>query len=438
MASRSNQPHHRRRKGHKAGTQPDDYFAAGPFEFARFGRLVVSRSRASPEDWKAAQAKMAADFPRIVAEIDELVGRIADRVSRFAPERLLHRAWGERALLAIGLAGDDVSDFDTLVAMRMIDYVQSVIAAVTPTPPYLNKMPDEDWAALSSDIETLFTRLALDYQIGRTASLRAQDPSLDMELEEFRFRAETLWMNVRGDRYQVHERQALVDVLTPHSDVLVRLFGISASALIDELDKILIKQTRGLHDVLTDMEQFREDVLERMSELVQKIPDTSEDEIRSRVFEDSHLSNRRERIGGEFFGLDLFDVEKVTAIPRTLLNELTWSPGEDQTFFAPGEFRGWPLRPWPTMKRPFIRLNGRILCFDASSLFDNIYRVLQRIVWRLEPAYGDTWNARQNAASEALPSSISAAFYPARASTGRCSTRQEPLPEVFSGANVTV
>jgi hypothetical protein len=78
MSLRTKRRIRRKRKGKRTDAQPDDYFAAGPFEFARFGRLMISRSRASSEEWKAVHAKMAADFPRIVSEIDALVSRIAE------------------------------------------------------------------------------------------------------------------------------------------------------------------------------------------------------------------------------------------------------------------------------------------------------------------------------------------------------------------------
>ncbi len=82
---------------------------------------------------------------------------------------------------------------------------------------------------------------------------------------------------------------------------------------------------------------------------------------------------------------------------------MSYSPGEDKEFFAPGEFAGWPLRIWPVMRRPFIRLDGSTYCFDIFSLFDNVYRVLRRIVVELEPAYKEPWNDGQKAASEELP-----------------------------------
>ena len=64
--------------------KPDDYFAAGPMEFARFGRLVIGRSRATQEQFEAAQARMAAQYPVIVGEIEDLVASIAAR------DRLCH------------------------------------------------------------------------------------------------------------------------------------------------------------------------------------------------------------------------------------------------------------------------------------------------------------------------------------------------------------
>ena len=58
-----------------------------------------------------------------------------------------------------------------------------------------------------------------------------------MALETFRFRAETLWLNIRGKHYHNHERQALLDILAPHSDILVNLFGIDTATFVGELNR---------------------------------------------------------------------------------------------------------------------------------------------------------------------------------------------------------
>ena len=391
----------RRQKQKSRSVTPDDYFAAGPFEFARFGRLLVSRSRASRDDWKAADMQMAARLPAITAEIDDLVAQIAEQVARLPGERLLYRGWWE--LARINIMRDSPDDHDSAVARRMIDYIQSVIASVKPLEEVAAEPSEEEWTLLSKRVETLFARLTLEYQIALTASKKQENSDLNMELEEFRFRAEVMWMNVRGERYQCHEKQALEEILLPHSDVLVRLFGIDAQTLIEELDKILAKLSRGLMDLMVDLESFRADTLDRLEELAKETGSADIEALRDKLFADPALEMRRERVTGALFGLELYDVGKNTRIPQSLLDELAWSPGEEEDFFAPGPFRGWPIRVWPTMKRPFIRLQGRTLCFDMSVLFDGFYRVMQRIVFRLAPDYRTTWNERQKAVSEALP-----------------------------------
>ena len=349
------------------------------------------------------QAKMALDLPKIITDIDILVRRIADRVSHLPPEQLLQRAWWEHMRVAIGLGGNEVSDLSQLIAMRMIDYLQSVIASVTPVHPYRTEISDEEWVTLRNDVETLFAKLGLEYQLSLTAHRRATNPGLDMGLEEFRFRVETHWMNLRGKRYRVHERQALEDVISPHSKVLLQLFEVDSDTLVAAFDRLLHKLTAGLHDAISGLSEFRDAFLNRMSELAKERPTANLDTLRAAALEDLDLSKRRDELGGELFGLDLFDVEKITRLPPALLDKLTWSPGEEEEFFAPGDFRGWPLRVWPTMKRPFIRLGGRVLAFDVFALFDNIYRVLQRTIFHLASDYRETWNARQKALSEELP-----------------------------------
>lgn len=366
----------KRRKSGITGPTPDDYFAAGPFEFARFGKTMVGRSRMAPQQFADVQQRMVARLPEVVREIDELVVQIAGQVAELPPGRLLHRAYWEFAGLAITQGTHAVEQAG---AIRMLDYVQSLIASVPPTEQQLSDVSEEAWDRLGSNVKTLFDRITIEYQTCLTASRRAADPQLDMELEEFRFRAEGMWMNVRGKRYQPHERIALAELLAPHSDVLVRLFGMSATSIAEELDKILCKLSGGAAMSMLALKKLHEDSIPRMEALIQSGEAQSIEEVREKLFGDPAFAARRDAVMGEVAGLDLFDVAKVTDLPQPMIDALTWSPGEDKEFMAAGEFAGWPLRVWPTMKRPFIRIDGRAMCFEMWGLFDNIYRALQRL-----------------------------------------------------------
>ena len=393
----------KRKRARTPEVRPDDHFAMGPFGMARYGKIVSMRSHASAEDLNQVHAAMAARFPEVEAELDALVKDIADRVRRLPAASLLHRGWWEFAMVALGFGGARLDDPDNMVAQRMVDYVQSVIAGVPPAEDVAEEVSEEEWSALKADVETLFRRLTFEYPAARTAHRKIQDPELDMALEGFQVRAELLWSHVRGKRYQAHERQALLDVLTPHSGELQKLFGLTAEALVAEINKLLAKLTRGLHEAVEAFESFREDTLGRLETLIHAEPDPDFESLHARVFKDEATASRGARVMKDLVGLGLFDVAANSELPPELVRSLTWRPGEDDSFFAPGPFAGWPLRIWPISRRPFIELDGRAYCFDIFGLFDNLYRVLQRLIFQLDPAYRPTWNALQKEVSETLP-----------------------------------
>lgn len=390
----------RNRKNNRPKQQaPDDYFSMGPLEFFKFGNTTITRSNATEEQVAIVHQKMAEGFLQFVKEIDELVNSIASQISHLPPNELLHRAWMEFCRLMVTGQG---SEFDQISAMRMVDYVQSLMAAVSPAGT-VEKLTDGDWEKLKTDVHKLFNRLSLEYPSYSTAYRKSQNPDLDMDLEDFRVRAELLWMNIRGKRYHVHERQALLDILQPHSDILVELYGIGADMIVDGLDNILSKLTKGFSQSFKDLNTFREEFFQRLEAQISSSQVSSTAMARDKVFEDLEFAQQRDKIMGELFGLDLFDVAKNTSFPEELIKDLTWERGQDTEFLAAGEFSGWPLRIWPIMKRPFIYLDGEAYCFDIFSLFDNIYRVLRRAVVGRKPEYSEKWNERQKQISEQLP-----------------------------------
>ena len=385
--------------------RPDDYFKWGPWEIARFGNWGWIRLDETKSEREARILAWAERYPGLVTEINDQVVRIAQMVTQFPPEQLLCRAWHEYCNIVVGFNGDDEKDKKMSDAYRMIDYVQSVIAGVKPSLPYTDNITNADWSKLKEEVQSLFMKLSCDYQLLLMAHGQLNDPDYDANMEFFRIQAELLWMNVRGKRYEVHERQALLDVLSPHSEILLHLFGLDAQSLVDEIVKIRTKQATGIFESWNDLSRLYEDVMAKTKIISEKTSIIDTEILIEKTLEYEQFTKRRDKITGEMFGLDLFDVEKITHIPKKFIAELAWRPGEDQEFFAPDgdSFCGWPLRIWPTMKRPFIQLNDRILSFDRHSLFDNFYRVLQRVVCRLKPEYKKNWNIHQKSVSEELP-----------------------------------
>ena len=86
--------------------------------------------------------------------------------------------------------------------------------------------------------------------------------------------------------------------------------------------------------------------------------------IMAQVIEKNRWEDWQADVFGKFFGLDLFDLEKITSLPRSFLEELSWEQGEDKEFFSEGEFKGWPLRVLPIFRRPFLKLGTHYYCFN--------------------------------------------------------------------------
>jgi len=208
--------------------EPDEVFSLGPVHLARFGNTIVWKADWPPDAFAETQRRLVEEYPQVIREIDVLVREIADLVSVLPPDQLLHRAWGEMATRHMKITSEVQIGPDEAISMRMVDYVQSMIAAVNPAEIRRDDISENDWKTLREKVRDLFKKVNHSYQICRTAKNKAEDPQYDEAFEEFHFKAQLYWCNVRGSRYQVHQPEYLQDMFLPHSAVLQDLFGITS------------------------------------------------------------------------------------------------------------------------------------------------------------------------------------------------------------------
>jgi hypothetical protein len=394
------------KKKRQKPVEPDDSFEWGPFRIAQYGKNIVWQSNWPEGEFKKAQQRLVEQFPQVVKEIDELILEIAELVCSLPPEQVLHRAWGEMAVKHMKITAEAEIGEEESVAMRMLDYLQSIIVSHKRSETQQGAISEENWKKLRELVGNLFRKLNFEYQICRSAKNMAEEKDFSQDFEEYRFRAQTLWANVKGDRFQAHERAWLEDVFIPHSVVLQELFGIDGPTFVEEIDKILQALTYGLGDAGVEMINFQQESLDAIEKKIAAHPELAEkdpQEIMEIVVNENGWGERMASVIGRFVGLDLFNVRKVTKLPEPLIKELTWNVSENTTFFADGDFKGWPLRTWPIFQRPFIEIDGEVYCFDLHNLFDHLYRVIERAICRLKPEYRNVWNDVQKKLSEELP-----------------------------------
>ena len=291
--------------------KPDEDFSFGPFQIARFGKNIVWKSDWPEGKFDEFQKTLADNHPKLVAEINALVEDISAIVARNPPEELMKRAWWELAMAHMDVEAESDVGQEQSHSMRMVDYIQSMIAATTPLENRPSSVSEEDWVILHERVGQLFQKINFEYSISTTAKKKLEDPAFDEDAEEFLFRARFYWCNVRGERYYYHQVQALRDILLPQSDQIEELYGLTASALIDELERIWHSLIFGLAEAIEGMETFRAKTITQMEKTAKTEGAALEnmDEPMSAVMTDATLREEGQSVFGKMFGLDLFDLE---------------------------------------------------------------------------------------------------------------------------------
>ncbi|WP_397443930.1 SEC-C metal-binding domain-containing protein [Peribacillus aracenensis] len=381
--------------------KPDDYARYGPIEIARFGNEVIMKNNMTEEDHQNYINYLAQEYPKRKSEIDQLVEEIRNLIASCNPLKLLHQSYGNMFMSMLGTTSEFQYGFEEMVAVRMLDYVQSVIVSTNPTKSGNEKDDTDKWATIYGKVSELYKSLS-QYHISHSAYLEKTDPDFNPDYNSLYVQAQELKTTVRGQRYPVHEFTHHFDLLSPHDEVFKELFDISIQEFLSGMGKVQMSLIRGMDSTMRDLEYLMEKTIPVLGQKFENLPEEPREEM-GNLLNEMGLKELSDSFIGRFVGYDLFDVEKVTGLPRALLKELSWKVGEDKSFYSDGDYAGWPLRRLPVEERPFICIEDKIFCFDYYSLFDNLYRVTQRLIFRLKPEYKSEWNEKQKKVSEQLP-----------------------------------
>lgn len=386
--------------------KPDDYFRNGPIEIARFGKETIFRSNWEKEEFEKFQDALVSKLPEIKIEINALVSDISEKVRKHQPLDLLHRAYFEMMILHTNIDGEFKETKESVQSVLSLEYIQNLVAAIDQDYSEKEELSDKEWADLSKNIIKLYDKIIFEYFLSESAWQRRNE-SISNEEDEFRYEAQMHWTNVRGERYPVHEELHLKDLLLCHSESLEQTFRITADFLISEVSKIFQSLMFGAFEAGEWLREIRDGFSKELEQRKKEIGTQSETKYSLERLEEylrkNQLAGRIEEAMGRVYELDLFDLGKVTNLPNSFLEHLSWKPGEDAEFFAEGEFKGWPLRITPISRRPFLKIDDRFYCFSLYALFDHFYRTIQRTVIQQCPDQQLLWMNRQKENTELLP-----------------------------------
>ena len=371
----------------------DDYYNDGLFELARYGKVVSMRNLSTPEQHAQIRAFYKEEYPKVKKRIDEKVKKIREEISICDPLMILKFTKDMAMLSHMNKFSELDYTSEENMTIRALEYIQSILVSSENHFDDTESKEDQEkrWHSNLADVEDLYKEFI--YFFHYWSVYKEDSGEISDEMMHHIVESQMLYL-VRGNRYQIFELEPLKKLLPPHNDMLVELFGVTAEQIIEGLGKLEYSMSQGLADALMDMG-------EKFDELFKTVDLESASE--------AEIATAREEINPiaeKIFGEALNDISHVTGWDARLIAALSFSIGECKTFFDGKEFSGWPIIDLPIKKKPFIKIDGISYGFDYYSLFDNIYRALQKEIFLLKPEYVDTWNKRQNIASEDMVKSL--------------------------------
>ena len=211
------------------------------------------------------------------------------------------------------------------------------------------------------------------------------------QLADTEFRAKSAWVLIRGHRYQVLEEEFLAFVLEPHTDALRKAYGLEFHVIAAGIQAIAITIRDGMKNAI---QKIRRD-MERTHDLMEESNIGLRAAIeRLKECDDKFITEISDALQDMLFG-GICNLSRHTNLPSLLLEDLSYLPGDNNEFFADGDFKGTPMRTLPAKIRPGIKLGNNYYVTDGQFIRDSAYRAIQRgLLYRL-PSYRDEWNRRQ-------------------------------------------
>jgi hypothetical protein len=209
------------------------------------------------------------------------------------------------------------------------------------------------------------------------------------------FQAKTTWAFIRGHRYQVLEGEFFRFVLAPHDKALREAYGMGSEEIASGIQNISDAFRSGLSSAANKlMEQMDE-----TSRIVEETGETLETVLNRLQAEDSSFAPQMSGAMHDILFGGVCNLSRHSKLPRPLLEDLSYESGQNDTFFAVGDFSGTPMRTLPARIKPGIRLGDDFYATDGQFVRDSAYRAIQWGLWKRLP-YRDEWLKRQGQAVE--------------------------------------
>lgn len=346
----------------------------------------------------------------LLKDMEATAARMRELIVAMPPHDLLGYIYAQHMMKA--LAGQstaqeqhEADDPDDLINENqfLLEYVHAVLASDTAP---AETTFDETRCAELFELGNRLRKQAMLFAIATSAN--TQDGIFGPDTADIEFHAKTTWTMLRGHRYQVLEGEFYRYVLTPHDDVFKEVYGVGAIDIAEGFQAMADAMRSGHADAITEMTKSFEAAQSYAAAQNKPLEEVTE----AWASANAEQSKAAGRAMEDMFRGGIANVSHHTKLPPTLLADLAYRRGEENEFFAVGDFAGTPYRTLPARKKPLIQLGSDYYAVDPCFTRDAGYRALLYNLIQRKPDYKKTFENRQKTMSEAAFADILAPQLP--------------------------
>jgi hypothetical protein len=329
-------------------------------------------------------------------EIENLADRLRMLILLQRPQELLGYLWSHWLLLPAEHGKNrreprpEGERDPLLVALEYVHATLSCFDRVSDEPGELDEKACKEILECAERITNGTSQYCL------VSSLLRGDEEFGSETSRFDCIAKMAWTAVRGSRYAVLEEEFLQFVLEPHNDALLQAYGVGANEVASGIQSISNAMRAGIQRAANEIakqEAHFQDLASHGGLPLEKVVE------QARAEKPDMFVALDDAWKDLFFG-GICNVSRQTSLPKTILEDLSFTRGENAEFFAPGPFCGTLLRTLPARVRPLVQLGDGFYATDPQFVRDAAYRAIQRGLQERVPSYKEEWNRKQRALGE--------------------------------------
>ncbi len=362
----------------------ENYFNNGIIEMYQRDKQVYIRNLLSDEEYNECVKRAKVEFLKLKEEINQKIEDIIVFIKEKNPLPILLNMAQQEMMSNFFLSSESQMNEESIIFGQAIMYLQSVIASdsdINFNNPNLTEQELYEIQQKICDIIKLYQQsfIGLKYVSQNDGSVDNDTLRLKMYLE--------LMNGVTGNRYQCFQQRYFEILLIKQNDLIFDSYGITAKELIEKLEKYNKYLSFGIEE--------SKGVFEKSFENFQEYGYKDPDNYRKELHKTEEFSKSYETL----FGAGLYDVGEITDLPIALLNDLSYSIGEDKEFSSlPDPY--FPDKLMSINKKPLLKVENKYYCFWSRTLFDRFYRILYKIVTKNDPRLKEIWNNNQKEATE--------------------------------------